>query len=217
MRDEMYVSSRKKQNTIKEIKKVKHEWAVDQKMILSAKLNEMNVKNDLIQRGKDILKVEFKAPNHLMILIPAKMNSPDDDDFIDMFSVPTPVSPLLPTPSHEPSQDVIYDSLPTMEQSTVPESPLKDLLPVDSKLPVVSRPPEVSALPLVKKKRRNEERRNEKRRNEERRNEERRPRDPRLYRRPDFRPPFRRPDFKLRVFRRSAYAQQLMPASLENT
>ncbi|GFW39593.1 hypothetical protein TNCV_3187641 [Trichonephila clavipes] len=92
------------------------------------------------------------------------MNSPDYDDFIDMFSVPTPVSPLLPTPvasqSHEPSEDVIYDSLPPMEQSTVsesplkelppveqsrvPESPLKDLLPVDSKPPVVSKSPEVS-------------------------------------------------------------------------
>ncbi|GFW27984.1 hypothetical protein TNCV_768641 [Trichonephila clavipes] len=60
------------------------------------------------------------------------MNSPDYDDFIDKFSVPAPISPLLPTPvaspSHEPSQDVIYDSLPPMEQSTVPESPLKDLL-----------------------------------------------------------------------------------------
>ncbi|GFS98719.1 hypothetical protein TNCV_1079421 [Trichonephila clavipes] len=58
------------------------------------------------------------------------MNSPDYDDFIDMFNVPTPISPLPPTPvaspSHEQSQDAIYDSLPSMEQSTVPESPLKD-------------------------------------------------------------------------------------------
>ncbi|GFT14863.1 hypothetical protein TNCV_3483201 [Trichonephila clavipes] len=56
---------------------------------------------------------EFKASTHLRILIPAKMNSPDYDDFIDMFSVPTPISPLPPTPvaspSHEPSQDAIYD------------------------------------------------------------------------------------------------------------
>ncbi|GFY28454.1 hypothetical protein TNCV_1971071 [Trichonephila clavipes] len=47
------------------------------------------------------------------------------DDFIEMFTVPTPISPLTPTPvafpSHEPSQDVIYDSLPPMEQSKVPE------------------------------------------------------------------------------------------------
>ncbi|GFV09638.1 hypothetical protein TNCV_2937491 [Trichonephila clavipes] len=61
------------------------------------------------------------------------MNFPDYDDFIDMFSVPKPVSPLPPTPvaspSHEPSQDVIYDSLPPMEQSRIPVSPLKDLLP----------------------------------------------------------------------------------------
>ncbi|GFY28453.1 hypothetical protein TNCV_1971072 [Trichonephila clavipes] len=65
------------------------------------------------------------APTHLMILIPAKMNSTDYDDFIEMFTVPTPISPLTPTPvafpSHEPSQDVIYDSLPPMEQSKVPE------------------------------------------------------------------------------------------------
>ncbi|GFU55863.1 hypothetical protein TNCV_2255531 [Trichonephila clavipes] len=82
------------------------------------------------------------------------MNSPDSDDFIDMFCVPTPVSPLPPTPvaspSHEASEDVIYDSLPPMEQSTVSESSLKDAMepsrfpesplkePVDSKPPVVS-------------------------------------------------------------------------------
>ncbi|GFT27486.1 uncharacterized protein TNCV_1275791 [Trichonephila clavipes] len=125
-------------------------------------------------------KVKFKASTHLMILIPAKMNFPDYDDYIDMFSVPTPVSPLPPTPvaspSHELSQDVIYDSLPPMEQSKVPESPLKgllpesplkdllpesplkdllpesplkDLLPVDST--VVSKPPEFSTLPPFKK------------------------------------------------------------------
>ncbi|GFX39356.1 hypothetical protein TNCV_3860791 [Trichonephila clavipes] len=100
------------------------------------------------------------------------MNSPDYDNFIDMFNVPTPVSPLPPTavtsPSHEASEDVIYDSLPSMEQSTVsessledpmehstvsetplkdpmelsrvPESPLKE--PVDSKPPVVSKSPD---------------------------------------------------------------------------
>ncbi|GFX25182.1 uncharacterized protein TNCV_2753571 [Trichonephila clavipes] len=47
----------------------------------------------------------------------------------------TPISPLKPTPvasqSQEPSQDAIYDSLPPMEQSLVPESHLKDLLPVE--------------------------------------------------------------------------------------
>ncbi|GFU68612.1 hypothetical protein TNCV_3645981 [Trichonephila clavipes] len=83
----------------------------------------------------------------------------------------TPVSPLPPTPvaspSHEPSQDVIYDSLPTMEQSTVSEPPLKDLMepsrlpesplkdtvdpPIVSKLPVVSKPPVVSKSPMVSK------------------------------------------------------------------
>ncbi|GFU15945.1 uncharacterized protein TNCV_2368721 [Trichonephila clavipes] len=40
---------------------------------------------------KYFLTVEFKAPTHLMILIPAKMNSPDYDDFLDMFSLTNPV------------------------------------------------------------------------------------------------------------------------------
>ncbi|GFU72182.1 hypothetical protein TNCV_2151001 [Trichonephila clavipes] len=109
------------------------------------------------------LMVDFKAPNHLMVLIPAKTNSPDYDDFIDMFNVPTPISPLPPTPvaspSHEQSQDAIYDSLPPMKQSTVPESPLKEPMelsrvpksplkdPVDSKPPIVSKSPD----PPVKK------------------------------------------------------------------
>ncbi|GFU01256.1 hypothetical protein TNCV_5124091 [Trichonephila clavipes] len=88
--------------------------------------------------------LEFKAPNHLVILNPAKMNSPDYDDIIDMFNVRTPISSLPPTPvaspSHEQSQNAIYDSLPPMEQSTVPKSPLKD--PVDSKPPIVSKSPD---------------------------------------------------------------------------
>ncbi|GFX32569.1 hypothetical protein TNCV_3704431 [Trichonephila clavipes] len=56
MRDEMYVLSRKQQNTMKEIKKVKKEWAMDQKVILKAKLNEMKAKNDLIRRERDLMK-----------------------------------------------------------------------------------------------------------------------------------------------------------------
>ncbi|GFW36330.1 hypothetical protein TNCV_3712511 [Trichonephila clavipes] len=88
------------------------------------------------------------------------------------------------SPSDEQFQDAIYDSLPPMEQSTVPGSPLKD--PVDSKPPIVSKSPD----PPVKKAHvkkvdsvihtspRSRERRNEERRNEERRNEERRPREP---------------------------------------
>ncbi|GFX71124.1 hypothetical protein TNCV_3648891 [Trichonephila clavipes] len=55
---EMYALSRKQQNMLKEIKKVKQEWVMDQKRILSAKLNEMKAKNDLIQREKDIWKKE---------------------------------------------------------------------------------------------------------------------------------------------------------------
>ncbi|GFT80152.1 hypothetical protein TNCV_2241281 [Trichonephila clavipes] len=158
----------------------------------------------------------FKAPNHLMILNPAKMNSPDYDDIIDLFNVRTPITPLPPTPgaspSHEKSQDAIYDSLPPMELFTVPKSPLKD--PVDSKPPIVSKSPDppvkkvdsvIHCSPLSRE-----------RRNEERRNKERRPRDPRLYRRPDFRPSYRRYDFKRRVFQRPPYAQQLMPTSQEN-
>ncbi|GFX66157.1 hypothetical protein TNCV_1906421 [Trichonephila clavipes] len=125
------------------------------------------------------------------------MNSPDYDDFIDMFSVPTPVSPLPPTPvaspSHEASEDVIYDSLPLMEQSTVSESSLKDTMepsrvpesplkePVYSKSPIVSKSPDppvkkvnsVIHRPPRSKERRNEERWNEERQNEERRKEKR--------------------------------------------
>ncbi|GFT98850.1 hypothetical protein TNCV_3792611 [Trichonephila clavipes] len=54
----MYVLSHKQQNMMKEIKKVKQKWVMDQKVILRAKLNEMKAKNDLIQREKDILKEE---------------------------------------------------------------------------------------------------------------------------------------------------------------
>ncbi|GFS47804.1 hypothetical protein TNCV_3598131 [Trichonephila clavipes] len=139
-----------------------------------------------------------------------------------MFSVPTPVSPLPQTPvaspSHEPSQEVIYDSLSPMEQSTFLESPLRDLLPMDSMSPVVPRPPEVSTLPPVKKvavkKVDSVIHRERSPRSRERRNEERKPRDPRLYRRPYFRPPYRRPE--PRVFRIPPYALQLMPTSQEN-
>ncbi|GFU74672.1 hypothetical protein TNCV_2648411 [Trichonephila clavipes] len=55
----MYVLSRKQQNMMNEIKNVKQEWAMNQKVILKAKLNEMKAKNDLIQREKDILKEEI--------------------------------------------------------------------------------------------------------------------------------------------------------------
>ncbi|GFX57425.1 hypothetical protein TNCV_3138441 [Trichonephila clavipes] len=41
-----------------EIKNVKKEWAMDQKVILKAKLNEMKAKNDLIRRENDILKTK---------------------------------------------------------------------------------------------------------------------------------------------------------------
>ncbi|GFT76334.1 hypothetical protein TNCV_564861 [Trichonephila clavipes] len=54
----MYVLSRKQQNMMKKIKKVKQEWAMDQKVILKAKLNEMKAKNDLIRRENDILKTK---------------------------------------------------------------------------------------------------------------------------------------------------------------
>ncbi|GFT36918.1 hypothetical protein TNCV_174871 [Trichonephila clavipes] len=176
------------------------------------------------------------------------MNSPDYDDFIDMFSAPTPVSSLPPTPvaspSHEASEDVIYDSLPPMEQSTVSETPLKNPLEpsrvsespfkelVDSKPPIVSKSldPSVKKAHVKKvnsiihrsprsKERWNEEIWNEEnveRRNEKRWHEETRPRDPRLYKRPNFRPPYQRHHFKPRVFQRPPYAQQLMPTFQEN-
>ncbi|GFV86677.1 hypothetical protein TNCV_4185301 [Trichonephila clavipes] len=154
------------------------------------------------------------------------MNSPDYEDFIDMFSVPTPISPLPPTPvaspSHEASEDVIYDSLPPMEQSTVSESPLKE--PVDSKSPIVSKSPDPPTKKahvkkvhsVIHRSPRSKERwleENEERRNEKRWHEEPRPRDPRLYKRPNFRPPYQRHHFKPRGFQRPPYAQQLMPTS----
>ncbi|GFW11802.1 hypothetical protein TNCV_4100141 [Trichonephila clavipes] len=75
-------------------------------------------KEEVTDKGEGNGLPKFNAPTHIIILIPAKMNSPDIDDFIDMFSVPTPVSPLPPTPmaspSHVPSQDAIYDSLQPM-------------------------------------------------------------------------------------------------------
>ncbi|GFU74708.1 hypothetical protein TNCV_2430981 [Trichonephila clavipes] len=58
MRDEMYVLSRKQQNMMNEIKKVKQEWSMDQKVLLKSKLNEMNSKYDMIQRERDMLKEE---------------------------------------------------------------------------------------------------------------------------------------------------------------
>ncbi|GFX96820.1 hypothetical protein TNCV_1648551 [Trichonephila clavipes] len=54
----MYVLSRKQQNTMKQIKKVKKEWAMDQKVILKAKLREMKAKNDLIRRENDVLETK---------------------------------------------------------------------------------------------------------------------------------------------------------------
>ncbi|GFX70516.1 hypothetical protein TNCV_874901 [Trichonephila clavipes] len=135
------------------------------------------------------------------------------------------------SPSHEQSQDTIYDSLPPMEQSTVPKSPLKEPMepsrvpksplkdPVEFKPLIVSKSPD----PSVKKvdsvihcAPRSRERRNEERRKEKRRNEERRPRDNIMYRRPYFSPSYQRYDFKPRVFTRPPYEQQLMPISQEN-
>ncbi|GFW41814.1 hypothetical protein TNCV_4980621 [Trichonephila clavipes] len=143
------------------------------------------------------------------------MNSPDYEDFIDMFSLPTPISPLPPTPiaspSHEASEDVIYDALPpwsnlpfriTFEgfhgtiyrfRITFGKNPFGS--------PKVSKSPD----PPVKKahvkkdsfrdssffaiqERWHERRKN--RRNEKHWHEEPRPRDPRLYKRLHFRPPY---------------------------
>ncbi|GFT64469.1 hypothetical protein TNCV_2382231 [Trichonephila clavipes] len=54
----MYVLSRKQQNIMNENENAKHEWDMDQKVMLSTKLNKMKAKNALIQREKDILKQE---------------------------------------------------------------------------------------------------------------------------------------------------------------
>ncbi|GFX56976.1 hypothetical protein TNCV_3701411 [Trichonephila clavipes] len=165
-----------------------------------------------------------------MILIPAKMNSPDYGDFIDMFCVPTPISPLKPTPVASPSHVAAVAEwyryrgprglfCHGFEPSTTKDPPY----PVDSKPPNVSKSPDppikkahVKKVDSVIHPLRSRETRNEERRNDERRNEERRQRDPRMYKRPEFRPPYRRDDFKPRVFRRSPYAQQLMPIFKEN-
>ncbi|GFV11848.1 hypothetical protein TNCV_3044551 [Trichonephila clavipes] len=55
----MYVLSRKQQNIMNEIENAKHEWAMDQKVILSTKLNKMKEKNEMVQRENDILKKEI--------------------------------------------------------------------------------------------------------------------------------------------------------------
>ncbi|GFU11651.1 hypothetical protein TNCV_5024851 [Trichonephila clavipes] len=54
----MYELCRKQQNIMIEIENAKQEWAMDQTVILSTKLNKMKEKNDLIQRENDILKQE---------------------------------------------------------------------------------------------------------------------------------------------------------------
>ncbi|GFX46308.1 uncharacterized protein TNCV_1234241 [Trichonephila clavipes] len=56
IRDEMYVLSRKQQNIMNEIETAKQEWAMDQTVMLSTKLNKMKEKNDLIQRERDLMK-----------------------------------------------------------------------------------------------------------------------------------------------------------------
>ncbi|GFT36832.1 uncharacterized protein TNCV_174471 [Trichonephila clavipes] len=57
-RDEMYELSRKQQNIMNEIENAKQEWAMDQTVLLSTKLNKLKEKNDLIQREIDLLKEE---------------------------------------------------------------------------------------------------------------------------------------------------------------
>ncbi|GFS91270.1 hypothetical protein TNCV_1306871 [Trichonephila clavipes] len=54
----MYELSHKQQNIMNEIENAKQEWAMDQTVILSTKLNKMKEKNDLIQRENDILKTK---------------------------------------------------------------------------------------------------------------------------------------------------------------
>ncbi|GFX93237.1 hypothetical protein TNCV_4761161 [Trichonephila clavipes] len=108
------------------------------------------------------------------------MNSPDCNDYIDMFNVPTPMA--------SPSYEVMYDSLPPMEESSVSDSSLEDPMeqskvlesplkePVHSKPPVVSKspdPPVKKVNSVIRHSPRSKELRNEERWiNEETRNEE---------------------------------------------
>ncbi|GFX60648.1 hypothetical protein TNCV_4916981 [Trichonephila clavipes] len=109
------------------------------------------------------------------------MNSPDYNDYIDMFNVPTPMA--------SPSYEVMYDSLPPMEQSTVSDSSLEDPMeqsrvlesplkePVDSKPPVVLKspdPPVKKVNSVIHRSPRSKEQRKEKRRNLGQRKEEQR-------------------------------------------
>ncbi|GFW90536.1 hypothetical protein TNCV_565741 [Trichonephila clavipes] len=57
-RRNVHVLSRKQQNMKNEIKKVKQQWSMDQKVLLKSKLNEMKAKYDMIQRERDMFKEE---------------------------------------------------------------------------------------------------------------------------------------------------------------
>ncbi|GFX43042.1 hypothetical protein TNCV_2710871 [Trichonephila clavipes] len=70
IRDEIYVLSRKQQNIMREIKKVKQRWDMDQKVLFKSKLNEMKAINEKIQMEKEnewkIKEVEWKAENGVL-------------------------------------------------------------------------------------------------------------------------------------------------------
>ncbi|GFT36061.1 hypothetical protein TNCV_4178831 [Trichonephila clavipes] len=65
IRDEMYVLPRKQQNIMREIKKVKQRWDMDQRVLFKSKLNEMKAINEKIQMEQEnewkIKEVEWKA------------------------------------------------------------------------------------------------------------------------------------------------------------
>ncbi|GFU01472.1 hypothetical protein TNCV_4877111 [Trichonephila clavipes] len=52
----MYELSRKQQNTMNKLENAKQEWAMEQTVILSTKLNKMKEKNDLIQKERHLVK-----------------------------------------------------------------------------------------------------------------------------------------------------------------
>ncbi|GFX25797.1 uncharacterized protein TNCV_2639411 [Trichonephila clavipes] len=65
IRDEMYVLSRKQQNVMREMKRVKQRWDMDQRVLFKSKLNEMKAINEKIQMEQEnewnIKEIEWKA------------------------------------------------------------------------------------------------------------------------------------------------------------
>ncbi|GFX64548.1 hypothetical protein TNCV_2811731 [Trichonephila clavipes] len=136
----MYVLSRKQQNIMNEIENAKQDWAMDQMVILSTKLNKMKEKNDLIQRKIDLLK--------------------EKNDVLK-----TKEQELKTTENELKTKEKEFDITRLNFKLQVSESPLKDS--VDSKPPVVSKspdPPVKKVDSVIHRSPRSRERRNEEKR-----------------------------------------------------